>query len=356
MAMPVKAPPPPPPPPSWWSGFFEVVYNAGQVNPQGQAVYSAGDIQLIAGLNLSLYKDKAGFINNVSVGGVAIWDFATNLGSAPSGSLWSNLDGGGTQGAGGLYYILAADASVSFAQYWTLTDTFFFFSGDNAAGNQTNAANLHPGPVFSSAAPGVANCTWGANSPIPGANLGCLDLPAWYWNELKLSLNDGAITNWPISFNPYVIVYTELYPSGNSGWLGTTGSAACFSCNLQSTDFIIGMVPKLGLQPYIGLPITLSAPTWFTVGPQSFWNYNGLTNTTNAGTSSGNIGVFTTGLTASLAMTWIPAQYGHWNLKGGFQWYDIVNTALQGDNGVTYGSANPGQYIWTGFVGLGVGF
>ena len=193
-----------------------------------------------------------------------------------------------------------------------------------------------------------------------GAPLGCLNLPAWYWNELKITLNDGAITHWPISFNPYVTWYYELYPSGPTGVLGTTTSAACFSCNSEGTDFIIGMTPKLNIQPYIGIPVTLTAPTWVTVGPSSFWNGNSGSGPGSAcigpcGAAS-SLGVFSTGLTASLAMTWIPAQYGHWNLKGGFQWYDILNDALIADNQVTYGTSFTDRSIISAFVGVGVGF
>jgi hypothetical protein len=343
MAMPVKAPPPPPPPPSWWSGFIEVVYNFGQVNPQGQAVYRPGDFQVISGLNLTLYKDKAGFINNVSVGGIAIFDFAGQSKMGPADSLWASISSGqGAQQDNNLYHILAVDGSVTFGQYWTLADTFFWFGGDNANGSTTDPAN---GPYPANCA--VNNGPTGAAS---GAYLGCGMFTAWYWNELKLSLNDGAITNWPISFNPYVIWVYELYPSGEAGVLGTGTTAQCFSCNNQGTDFIIGMVPKLSLQPYLALPITLTAPTWVTVGPSSYWQGNGC------GCSSGSLGVFTTGLTASLAMTWIPVQYGHWNLKGGFQWYDIINNALIADNQVTYGSSFTSHNIVTGFVGVGVGF
>ena len=242
MAMPVKAPPPPPPPPSLWSAFVEVNYEFGQVNPQGQAVYKDGDYNVIAGANLNLYSDKAGFINSFSIGGLGIVDFASSSTLGPSDSFWANNNP--TQGGSTLYYILAADASVGFWQYWTLADTFFHLNGANTSGAESNVGNGSTGLGVLST-PGLVNpnCRWTAN--VPGATLGCLDLPAWYWNELKLSLNDGAITHWPLSFNPYVIVYTELYPSGLSGWLTTTTSAACFSCNSQGTDVIIGMVPKL---------------------------------------------------------------------------------------------------------------
>ncbi len=366
--MPVKAPPPPPPPPSWWSGFIEVVYEAGQVNPQGQAVYKNGDIQVVSGLNLTLYKDKTGFINNATIGTLMIFDFIPGT-WGPSDSIWAQFGGAGTaQGDANFYHIIAPNASVTFGQYWTLSDTFFFFDGTNAVGAfgpgaATPALGFLPG--------GRSGCVTGSGIAT-GAPLGCLNLPAWYWNELKLQLNDGAITHWPISFNPYVTFYYEVFPSGEAGILGTTTSAACFSCNSEPWDFIIGIVPKLNLQPYIGVPITLTAPTWVTVGPQSFWNGQSGTGGNGIGVpgvgcvpgsaapgptcSNSNFGVFSTGLTASLALTWIPAQYGHWSAKAGFQWYDILNNALIGDNQVTYGTSFTANNIFTGFVGLGVGF
>ncbi len=352
LGLPVKAPPAPPAPPSNWSAFIETNVDFGQVNPQGQAVYKEGDYNVVAGANLALYNNKSGFINNWSIGGLGIVDFAANSTLGPDDSFWANSNP--TQGGSGLYYILAADTSVTFAQNWTLTETFYHLAGINANGATTGAGN----PI---GAVQPANCTW--LHFAPGAQFGCLDLPAWYWNELKLSLHDGAITHWPISFNPYITWYAELYPSGLTGELGTTTSAACFSCNSESYDFIIGMTPTLGLMPYLHIPVTLTAPTWVTVGPSSFWEGNSgsgpgsacVINAPNC--SSGNIGVFTSGLTATWALTSIPVQYGHWHIKAGFQWYDIVNKALQADNEVTYGSSfGLQQNIVTGFLGLGVGF
>ena len=347
--MPVKAPPPPPPPPSWWSGFIEVIYENGQVNPQGQAVYREGDIQVVSGLNLTLYKSKDGFINNATVGTLFIFDWIANGSFGPADSNWASLNP--ANGDTNFYHIIAPNASVTFGQYWTLADTFFFFDGANAFGGNTAPAQAAGQTCVTHT--GVAT----------GATLGCLDLPSWYWNELKLSLNDGAITHWPISFNPYVTMYTEVYPSGpNALPNGTTSSAACFSCNGQSTDFFIGMVPKLNLQPFTGVPITLTAPTWVTVGPSSFWAGTNATGVPGSGCvgpcgPANSFGVFSTGLTASWAMTWIPAQYGHWSTKAGVQWYDLLNQNLQADNLVTYGALfGMQQNIVVGFIGLGVGF
>ncbi len=89
MGLPVKAPPPPPPPPSWWSGFVEVDVESFLINPQGQALIKDLSVTTVAGVNLTLYKDKAGFINNVTVGGLIAMDWSQSgfvSGSTGTGS------------------------------------------------------------------------------------------------------------------------------------------------------------------------------------------------------------------------------------------------------------------------------
>ena len=108
--------------------------------------------------------------------------------------------------------------------------------------------------------------------------------------------------------------------------------------------------------------MTLKAPTYVTVGPSSFWNNYG---STLFGASSGSVGMFTTGLTAIMPLTFMPAQYGHWYAKAGFQWYDIINTALQNADafsvtgtlgGCASVSASNCSSILVGFGGIGVAF
>ena len=134
--MPVKAPPPPPPPPSWWSGFIELDGESFLINPQGQALINGGAATLVAGLNLKLYKDKAGFINNVTVGGLLTTDWAAPA-SPGTGAIVLRGNGGlGNSSNGGLFdTVFALSQSVTFAQYWTITNTFFnVYSNDVADG------------------------------------------------------------------------------------------------------------------------------------------------------------------------------------------------------------------------------
>ena len=89
------------------------------------------------------------------------------------------------------------------------------------------------------------------------------------------------------------------------------------------------MTPTINLEKYWGIPVTLKAPTYVTVGPHR----SGMTTAgRDFGASSGTVGMFTTGLTAIMPLSLMPAQYGHWYAKAGFQWYDVINTALQNAN------------------------
>ncbi len=335
--MPVKAPPPPPPPPSWWSGFIELDGESFLINPQGQALINGGAATLVAGLNLTLYKDKAGFINNVTVGGTVITDWAPTFTGYWSNSAPGLGQTGGNSSNGGLFdTVFALSQSVTFAQYWTITNTFFNVYSNDVADNTPHAGCF------------MTNCS---------------GFPALVWDEVKLSLND-SFTGWPITFNPYITFYYELNSIGSPGGGGAGSvSAACFPCETNNYDFFIGMTPTINLEKYWGIPVTLKAPTYVTVRPQSFWNNYGVA--APFGPSSGSVGVFTTGLTAVMPLTFMPAQYGHWYAKAGFQWYDVINTALQNANalsvdGVATGcaSVNAGtcSSIIVGFGGIGVAF
>ncbi len=330
MAMPVKAPPPPPPPPSWWSGFVELDGESFLINPQGQALINTGSASLVAGLNLTLYKDKTGFINNVTVGGL----LATDWSGSGFGGYWAN---GGNNSTNGVLFdtVFILSQAVTFGQYWTLSNEYVnVYSNDVADGNG-----------------GLAKCSM----------TNCSGFPTLIFDQVKLSLND-SFTGWPITFNPYVTWYYVLPSVGTPGGGGPGSvSPACFSCQVNNYDFFLGATPTWDWTKQFGIPITWKVPTYVTVGPASFWNGNG----DGLGlASSGNVGVFTIGLTAVYPLTWLPAQYGHWYAKAGFQWYDVINTSLQVSNAVSIcgntnvtacGSSNTSS-IFVGFGGVGVAF
>jgi hypothetical protein len=340
MGLPVKAPPPPAPPPLDIHGFVEWDWESFLINPQGQALIDHSSATVVAGLDWTLYKNKGGFINKITTGGGIASDWSDNF-----PGYWGTFE---PSANGDLFdLVMFIDASVTFGQYWTLSDTFYnVYSGDVAC---------NPGTTL--------HCDFRPNTPGAGglANIGFGFLN---FNELKLTLND-SFTGWPITFNPYVTWYYEF--QGDNG----IQMPACFACVVGS-DFIIGMTPTLNFKMW-GLPwLTAKVPTYVTVGPSSFWN--GTTQVpsvvgakSNATTiccgvvSSGDLGVFTTGLTLVAGLTWIPSNYGQWYAKAGFQYYDIINAALVASNVVSICGGGPcanwqTKDIIVGFAGIGVGF
>ena len=322
MSMPLKAPPPPAPPPLDIHGFVEWDYETFLINPQGQALIDHGAGTVVAGLDWVLYKNKAGFINKITTGGGLAADVSNNFGSGAS--YWGSFQ---PSANGDLFdTVFFIDASVTFGQYWTLSDTFYNVYSNDVACNATGS------------------CATGGGAGSGGASIG---FGFMNFNELKIALND-SFTGWPITFNPYVSWDYE-FKGQNSGQM-----PLCFPCAVNNGDFIIGMTPTVSGKLW-GMPwLTVKAPTYVTVGPTSFWNGNPAA----FGASSGGVGVFTTGLTFVAGLTWIPSNLGSWYAKAGFQYYDVINNALVNANAFSVGTtANwATKDIIVGFAGIGVGF
>jgi hypothetical protein len=153
--------------------------------------------------------------------------------------------------------------------------------------------------------------------------------------EFSLAFDDSAYLK-PLSIQPYVKIFYAVAGSSTV----VTGSQG------NTFDAEIGAIPKLDLHPF-GVPVVLTAPSWFTVGPASYWG----------GTS--NFGVVSTGLKATYPLTMIPAKFGHWYLDTGIQFYHELNSQLLLAQ-TFVGTAQPGTNehrnfgIWS--VGFGMGF
>jgi hypothetical protein len=153
--------------------------------------------------------------------------------------------------------------------------------------------------------------------------------------EFSLSFDDSAYLK-PISIQPYVKIFYAVAGSSTV----VTGSQG------NTFDAEIGAVPKLDLHPF-GVPLILTAPSWFTVGPASYWG----------GTS--NFGVISAGLKATYPLDIIPARYGHWYVDTGIQFFHEVNDRLLLAQ-TFVGTAQPGTNehrnygVWS--VGFGLGF
>jgi hypothetical protein len=334
MGLPTKAAPmvAAAPPPLDIHGFVEFDWESTLINPNGQVLGTHGAESMVAGLNWTVYKG-GGWINSVTLGGLVAADWIDGF-----QGVWALS---APQVNGNFFDLVGAvTASVTFWNFWTIREQFTIVTSQDV------------GPGF-------------------GAGNGFGPLP---FNQLTLAFNDAKFdwTGWGITWNPYV---TWFYQWDNFGQAaqGSGQTAACFTCGPNTYTFFVGIDPTLSLSKW-GLPLTLKAPTYVTVGPANFWvngqgNIEGQQRSCGPGcvttvAKDGSLGVFTTGLTAIWDLgRWIPANYGGWYVKGGFQWYDLLNNNLVLSENESVGcainlneSCKTSRSIWVGFAGIGVHF
>jgi hypothetical protein len=153
-----------------------------------------------------------------------------------------------------------------------------------------------------------------------------------------------------IPFNPYVRL-----------WYETSGDSNVVVGKKGDTYYVeFGVTPTLDLNKY-GWPVVLTAPTWVSVGPSEYWN-RGVTGCGALATtpcSLDNAGVFSSGLTATVPLKFVPTRLGNWYVKGGFQYYYLINDSLllaQTFTGTAATYLTAHRDVWVGFGGVGFAF
>lgn len=153
--------------------------------------------------------------------------------------------------------------------------------------------------------------------------------------DLKVAYSD----HWfgpDFSINPYVDLFWAV-----------SGSSTVVLGHQGDTGYVeLGIVPTWKLKDVLGVPVTLTFPTYFSVGPADYWGINGLEN--------GNFGVLSTAVNASIPLKFIPTRYGNWHADFGVQYYNLLNGTLL-DAG-TLLSGNTERNIVRGYVGFGFSF
>lgn len=146
--------------------------------------------------------------------------------------------------------------------------------------------------------------------------------------EFSLAYDDGLK---PIALHPYAKLF----------WAIDGDSTVVVGKRGDTFDVELGAAPTLDLHPY-DIPLVLSAPTWITVGPESFWG------------GGGNAGVFSTGLKVTYPLKTPPAA-GHWSVYAGYQYYHLINDQLV----LAQSILNPGKDdrdVHLVQAGIGLGF
>lgn len=151
--------------------------------------------------------------------------------------------------------------------------------------------------------------------------------------EFSLEYKDGSKDS-PFSFNPYAKLFWAVDSKSSTVVLGKAGG---------TFDVELGAVPT-----YAGKGVTLSAPTWITVGPKTYWGKRtDLIDDSNAG-------VFSTGLKLSTPVSF---------LKGGAsasvyaqaQYYHLINDNLVASKAILNSGDSKRDHVVFG-VGMNFGF
>lgn len=165
--------------------------------------------------------------------------------------------------------------------------------------------------------------------------------------QFTLSYDD---TSWglPIQFKPYVLGWYQMAGSPNTGGKNQSGYVQLGS------NLTWDLTKKYGVK--------FIAPTYISFGPSDYWKSSGCGLLSTSPCSASSAGLFSTGLTAVVPVTWVPKNYGSWSVKAGFQYYHLINDGLLAQqvafdgpgSGVvpTYGDAKRDIVVAFGGVGF----
>jgi hypothetical protein len=159
--------------------------------------------------------------------------------------------------------------------------------------------------------------------------------------DLKVSYNDSAIWgNSGFAINPYVDVFWAM--SGDSTVvLGAKGG----------TGYVeLGVAPTYKFFGKSKYPLTVSVPTYFSVGPEEYWGDPDE----GGGDPDGNFGVFCTSINVGVPLSFIPTRYGYWHADAGLSYFYLINDTLQQAGEIV--SGNDDSNVFVASVGIGVNF
>jgi hypothetical protein len=302
----LKAPPPPLLESLDVHGFVDVTVLNDYITPRGLLVSNNGfATQILMGLVLDVYKDKSGFINDISfVGGT--WNDLWSNQHDPLVGPWNEFD----------WFV---GGNVVFAQHWNFGVQYVEF--------------VPPTPLS-----------------FPGTE-----------RNIEFSLNyDDTSWGWAVPFHPYAKLFYQF--SGPSVVvLGDKGGSYDIELGVVPT---YDAKKATGLPLVWTAPTWVTVgPTNFWNRNDGTTNVCGSLSTSPCALS--NAGVVTTGLQAKLGLDAIvPKRLGSWYVKAGARYYHIINEALQAAQEFTGTTAHPTavgfpnthQNIGVFYGGIGFGF
>ena len=151
-------------------------------------------------------------------------------------------------------------------------------------------------------------------------------------HNLEFSLKYSDKPSGPLSINPYGKLFWAFSSKSSTVVLGKAGG---------TFDVELGAVPTYKAEGF-----TLSAPTWITVGPEGYWG--------RGATKDGNVGVISTGLKASIPVTFFTSG-AKASVYGFAQYYHLVNDNLVAAKALLNSGDSKRDHVVFG-TGISVGF
>lgn len=153
--------------------------------------------------------------------------------------------------------------------------------------------------------------------------------------EFSVKYKDGT-KGAPLTLNPYAKLFWAFDSKSSTVVLGKAGG---------TFDVELGAVPT-----YAGKGFTLSAPTWITVGPKTYWGAKD----NPLAVDGQNFGVVTTGLKASIPLTFIKGAAGA-SVYAQAQYYHLINDNLVTSKALLNGGDDNRDHVVIG-AGFSFGF
>jgi len=155
--------------------------------------------------------------------------------------------------------------------------------------------------------------------------------------NIEFSLKYADAPDAQFSWNPYAKLFWAFDSKSSTVVLGKRGG---------TFDVELGAVPT-----YKGDGFTLTAPTWFTVGPKSYWVRNANRGLVD---DRSNFGVVSTGLRISAPLPFVTGGASA-NVFAFGQYYHLINDGLQAAKAILNSGDDNRDHVVFG-AGIGFGF
>ena len=233
-------------------------------------------------------------------------------------------------------------------------DGLVFVAPSGVAIHAGTWVDLNPGYNHSLNITGVNEFDWfvGIDAPLAKHLKGGVEVSQFISGQPSVAFHDETNIEFNLkysdtpsgglSFNPYAKLFWAVSSKSSTVVLGKAGN---------TFDVELGAVPT-----YSAMGFTLSAPTWVTVGPESYWISNanfGLVKSLVPGADKSNLGVFSTGLKAATPLHFKGNASASVYAFG--QYYHLINDGLVASKYLLEGGDHKRDQVVFG-AGIGFGF